>query len=259
MAYTEHQRSDIEECIKHIQNEYLNNAMVAHVPHEIRYVEAAAMVMRYGHFGQLLKSGERYYTHTQQVGDELDNPLAKQVGYLHDVLENSNITIDDLRRMGFSEPVLKSLEVLTKRKGELYLDYLERINQSNDTIAMQVKLVDMMHNNSPERQPAALSEGREEKRAMRRECYSIGIPYLKQAIFRRNSSDPAIVENVKNMTVGQFMYDTVYLKNKTLEQIEFVKRTVKANSSDVNIHEIFPIIDGLNSMIVPPPGTPTPA
>jgi (p)ppGpp synthase/HD superfamily hydrolase len=63
---------------------------------------------------------------------------------LHDVVDDSDITIDYLRQEGFSEQVLTAIEILTKRKGEYYAAFIERVAQ--DSIARQVKVEDLRDN-----------------------------------------------------------------------------------------------------------------
>jgi (p)ppGpp synthase/HD superfamily hydrolase len=68
---------------------------------------------------------------------------------LHDVIEDSSVTIDDLRRAGFSETILTSLGCLTHSKEEPYAEYVIRCH--SDETARRVKLADLQDNARPTR------------------------------------------------------------------------------------------------------------
>lgn len=77
-----------------------------------------------------------------------DEP-AKIVAVLHDLIEDSPFTAEDLRREGFDEAVLAALDCLTHRKGESYADYVVR--SKGNEIARRVKLADLEDNARPSR------------------------------------------------------------------------------------------------------------
>lgn len=96
------------------------------------------------HAGQVDKSGRPYILHPlrmmlRQLGDE-----AMMAAVLHDVVEDTPWTFEDLRREGFSETVLVALACLTKREGEAYEDFIERA--AANPIARTVKLADLEDN-----------------------------------------------------------------------------------------------------------------
>src|SRR3990172_2948198 len=73
----------------------------------------------------------------------------KLVGLLHDVVEDSATTLDDLRKAGFPEDILAAVDCLTKREGEDYSYYLKRIK--GNTLGRTVKLYDVADNSDPVR------------------------------------------------------------------------------------------------------------
>lgn len=78
-------------------------------------------------FEKRLKSGRDYGEHPLFVGLNNTRSIAKIIiGFLHDIVEDSDWTIDDLRDVRFSERVVKAVDALTKRPGELYFDFIER-------------------------------------------------------------------------------------------------------------------------------------
>jgi hypothetical protein len=74
---------------------------------------------------------------------------AKIVAILHDVIEDTSVTIDDLRRDGFSEDLLAGVECVTHRPEDPYTDYVVRCK--NHPLARQIKLADLVDNSRPER------------------------------------------------------------------------------------------------------------
>ena len=74
----------------------------------------------------------------------------EQIATLHDVLEDSDVTVEDLRSAGIGEFVIKRVQLLTNTKGDLTTEaYLTRIN--NDPLARLVKLADIDDNSNEER------------------------------------------------------------------------------------------------------------
>lgn len=68
----------------------------------------------------------------------------KAVAYLHDVIEDTELSLEDLREYGFSEEVLKAVDVITKKKGQDYQIYLNSVKENK--LARVVRLADLRHN-----------------------------------------------------------------------------------------------------------------
>ena len=96
--------------------------------------------------GKTDKAGLPYYNHLLKVYANVDNYDEIIIALLHDVVEDSEVTFDDLKVYGYPENILEALRVLTKKKGEYYPDYIERIIDSNNIQALNVKLADLKHN-----------------------------------------------------------------------------------------------------------------
>ena len=75
----------------------------------------------------------------------------KTVAMMHDLLEDTDITAEDLRKEGFSDEVVAAVVCLTKIEGEDYADYIERICQNK--LAARVKLADLKDNMDLNRLP----------------------------------------------------------------------------------------------------------
>ncbi len=68
---------------------------------------------------------------------------------LHDVVEDTDITLSDLENAGFPREVVEAVGLLTKTKGEDYFEYVNRVK--HNPIAKRVKLLDLEHNSDPSR------------------------------------------------------------------------------------------------------------
>lgn len=92
------------------------------------------------------KGGLPYFNHLFKVYSGVSSYEEKIIALLHDIVEDTNVTYDDLKEFGYDNNIIDALKVLTKNKGEYYPDYIERIINSNNKLALNVKLSDLKHN-----------------------------------------------------------------------------------------------------------------
>lgn len=114
-------------------------------------LEKAIEIAVEAHRGQIDKAGKEYILHPMRVMLRGRNNTEMIVGILHDVVEDTPITIDMLRLEGFSEDILAALECVTKRRGESYGTFIDRV--LTNPLATQVKLYDMEDNMNRDRIP----------------------------------------------------------------------------------------------------------
>ena len=107
-------------------------------------VERAVQIAAQAHQGQRDKAGAPYLLHPLRLMMRMGSEAAMMAAVLHDVVEDSEWTLDQLRAEGFSEEVLQAVECLTHRLGESYDEFVARV-QTN-AIARQVKLADLEDN-----------------------------------------------------------------------------------------------------------------
>jgi (p)ppGpp synthase/HD superfamily hydrolase len=119
-------------------------------------IETAIALAVTAHTGQLDKAGQPYILHPIRVMLRLDHEIDKIVGVLHDVIEDSRYTLDDLLEMGFSQKILVALDHLTKRDDEPYDDYVSRTLEN--PIARRVKQADLLDNMDIRRMAPDLTE-----------------------------------------------------------------------------------------------------
>lgn len=96
------------------------------------------------HAGQTDKSGETYILHPLRLMMKFTETQEQIVAVLHDVVEDSDVTFQDLLDMGFSEDIVDALDCLTKRDGESYTSFISRI--ASNFLATKVKMADLQDN-----------------------------------------------------------------------------------------------------------------
>jgi len=114
-------------------------------------VRLAESLARRWHAGQVDRVGAPYIEHPRAVAGLLDGcPEAwRAAAWLHDVLEHTAATAADLTAAGVPADVVRLVEILSRRPGEDYLDYVGRV--CADPAAVRVKLADVVHNLDPVR------------------------------------------------------------------------------------------------------------
>lgn len=107
-------------------------------------VEDAISLAVRAHAGQKDRYGQPYILHVIRVAARVFDPPAQMAAALHDVVEDTAVTLDELRLMGYPEPVLAAVECLTRRDSETYEEFIERI--APNPLAVRVKLADLEDN-----------------------------------------------------------------------------------------------------------------
>lgn len=114
-------------------------------------VTRAEQIARRAHAGQVDKIGEDYIQHVSRVAllAKEYGPDAEAAGWLHDVIEDTPVTVDDLVAEGISPAVIEAVLLLTRPKtkgliaGPTYAEYIDAIWLSGNVIAMAVKVADL--------------------------------------------------------------------------------------------------------------------
>lgn len=109
-------------------------------------VEIALEIALRAHMGQRDLDGKPVILHPMTVALKGHNVNEIVAGLLHDVVEDTDWTFDDLLQAGISAEVVDALRLLTHHKEEPYLDYVRRIADSGNPIAINVKSNDLDHN-----------------------------------------------------------------------------------------------------------------
>ena len=88
--------------------------------------------------------GEPYIFHPLRVMLRFGDPVAQTSAVLHDAVEDTEITLDDLRMAGFPEEVVDAIDALTHRADETYEEYIDRV--ARNPVARRVKVADVEDN-----------------------------------------------------------------------------------------------------------------
>ncbi len=115
-------------------------------------LEKAIALAGDAHAGQTDKAGRPYILHPLRVMMAMADDTDMVVAVLHDVIEDTDITTNDLREQGFPEEVVVAVDCLSRRDGEDYYDFVRRA--ITDPIACRVKRADLMDNMNTTRLPA---------------------------------------------------------------------------------------------------------
>ena len=109
-------------------------------------IDTALQIATKAHAGQLDRNGYPAILHPITVGMMGHTDEEKIAGFLHDVIEDSDYTLEDLRQAGIPIGVVNALKWLTHTKETPYFSYIQAIIQSGNPIALQVKYNDLQHN-----------------------------------------------------------------------------------------------------------------
>ena len=97
------------------------------------------------HENQVDKGGKPYIEHVMKVASSFVGDYETRiVALLHDVIEDTPYTLEDIIQEGFSKSIIEAISVITKSDDMDYMEYIEAI--SNNEIARKVKIADLRHN-----------------------------------------------------------------------------------------------------------------
>lgn len=125
------------------------------------------------HKKQLDKSGMPYVFHPFHLAEQMKTEETTIVALLHDVVEDTDYTIEDLINMGFDKNITDAIALMTHADDVEYMDYVLAIKQNH--IAKAVKLADLRHNSDLSRLDVI-----DEKALARREKYLKAIKLLEE-------------------------------------------------------------------------------
>lgn len=135
--------------------------------------------IRDAHWNQTDKGGLPYWRHPMRVMLRLPRWIgddARKGALLHDVVEDTPITLDNLREVGHTEATIRIVDLLTKTSGQTHGQYRDRLLGSGNEEAILVKLADLYDNTAPSRDAPLL------ERSWLRERYNLFITYIKSQL-----------------------------------------------------------------------------
>lgn len=111
----------------------------------ISFEQAVAIAAKY-HEGQKDLDGKPVLLHPLSVALKGENEDERIIGVLHDVIEDTSCTFQDLQLFGAGDDIVETLKLLTHDKCTSYDDYITMIIRSGNKVAINVKMNDLMHN-----------------------------------------------------------------------------------------------------------------
>ncbi len=101
------------------------------------------------HAGQLDKGGMPYVFHPIHVAEQMEDEYSTCAALLHDTVEDGGIELSELYEADFPEEIVRTVDILTRREDEPYMEYIQRLKENN--LAVKVKLADLNHNSDMSR------------------------------------------------------------------------------------------------------------
>ena len=109
-----------------------------------QYLHKAIAIACEAHQGQSSINGEPYILHPLRLLIKAKSNEERIIAILHDVIEKTNISLADLKNKGFNQNIISSIDSLSRRKSESYIEYIERLMQNK--ISVKIKLFDLADN-----------------------------------------------------------------------------------------------------------------
>ena len=109
-----------------------------------QYLHKAITIACEAHQGQSSINGEPYILHPLRLLIKAKSNEERIIAILHDVIEKTNISLLDLKNKGFDQNIISSIDSLSRRRSESYIEYIERIMQNK--ISVKIKLLDLADN-----------------------------------------------------------------------------------------------------------------
>ena len=139
-----------------------------------RLTNEAMKIAYRAHHGQVDKGGIPYIFHPCHLAEQMTDEYTTCVALLHDVVEDSNVTLEELSKI-FPAEVIEAVALMTHKKDADYLEYVAAIREN--PIARAVKLADIAHNSDTTRLEATADNLAAQKRL--REKYNKALEILK--------------------------------------------------------------------------------
>lgn len=118
---------------------------------KVELIKLAVSIAVEAHADHVDKGGAPYVSHVMRVADKVKGRDAIAVAVLHDVIEDSEISFDELLRRGIPLNVVELVAVLTRKAGEKYADYIVRVGYN--PVARAIKIADLEDNMDLKRLP----------------------------------------------------------------------------------------------------------
>lgn len=114
------------------------------IVYENKELNKAYEIASMAHKNQKDKGGIEYINHPVAVSMLVGSLEEKIVALLHDVVEDTHVTLEQLKSFGFNDNVIAAIDAISKKDAESIDDYMNRVK--NNKLACSVKKADLLHN-----------------------------------------------------------------------------------------------------------------
>ncbi len=206
-------------------------------PVGLRYTDRTKQALQIcfdAHKGQLDKSGMPYALHPIHLAEQMETEDEICTALLHDVIEDTDYTEDDLRKAGISETVLEALRLLTHGHGTPYMDYV--IGTRSNPLARKIKQADLLHNSDIARLDHPTIYDLRQRRKYR----------MAQAILEDDSYDEACKHYRKRIPLddsGIYFLSVFYRKHASFakhDTIQLIKYSLDVETANDSHYEFGP-------------------
>ncbi len=169
--------------------------------------ERALEVAIWAHKHKQTRNGGEFIRHPQTVLNlcQTKSPSKEIICLLHDVVEDSDLTLEDLYNLGFSDRIILGLDAVTKRKDEKYVEFIQRCARSFKEFpfdkrddAIDVKLADLSHNCQTNRYQCAKWTAKERAKMI---LYNISYYYLLNIKRENIDADMTLMDYIKTQPI----------------------------------------------------------
>ena len=112
------------------------------------WIAQAQVIATKAHRGQTRSDGSPYINHPLRVAMSVEDRL-KPIAFLHDVVEDTSVTLEDLKKVGFPSYIITAVDLLTHRKNEPNLVYWGKIKKNPDALAVKLAYINDNVNDTP--------------------------------------------------------------------------------------------------------------
>ncbi len=192
---------------------------------DVKMIRHAFMLAKHVHNGQTDKAGAEYILHPFRVSQFVKGgPAEITIALLHDVVEDTDTTLEDLRQEGFPENVVNGVDAVTRRSEEARDIYLNRVK--NNPSARLVKLADLKHNSDLSRIPDP-----REKDLKRVQNYQSEIAFLKSDT--KNGSKVETDKENERMERNKEQEKPIEIRGTTLEHISGGEKKIPGGNNEI--------------------------
>lgn len=122
----------------------------------LNMLEKSIVIATIAHAGEVDKGGNPYILHPLAVASRVETIEEKIVAHLHDVVEDTTITLQNLRDVGFAEEIVDAVDAMTRRDEETYMEFINRAAENDK--ARNNKIADIQENMDLSRIPKPSEE-----------------------------------------------------------------------------------------------------